>query len=119
MKKLTAIVLILTSGTAGAASFDCKKATTLVEKEICTSKLLSRLDDALKKNYDGSLATNIGVGARQDLRNTQRQWLKERNLCKTASCIEAKYRERIDALCDYPAISGINWGCVVTSDDIN
>ena len=116
--KYLVILLMAITGSAGAASFDCMKATTLVEKEICSSEMLSKLDDALAENYNGALSTNIGDGALKHLKTTHRQWLKERNSCKTAACIEEKYRKRIDALCDYPAISGVNWGCVVTSEDI-
>jgi len=117
--KYLVILLMAITGSAGAASFDCMKATTLVEKEICSSEILSKLDDALEENFRGALATNIGDGALKHLKATQRQWLKERNSCKTAACIEEKYRKRIDALCDYPAISGVNRGCVVTSEDIH
>ena len=119
MKHLIVLALLLGSGVATAASFNCKKAATLVEKEICANPTLGRLDDALKKNYDGALATNIGEEARREIKSSQRLWLKKRDSCKTAACIEAMYRQRIDALCDYPAISGVNWGCVVSSDEIH
>ncbi len=117
--KYFVLMLTIVCGNVSAASFNCNKAATLVENEICSNTTLSKLDDALKQNYDGALATNIGAEAMQHLKKTQRQWLKERDACKTAACIEQKYRQRIDALCDYPAISGVNWGCVITSEDIN
>jgi uncharacterized protein len=117
MKYLSLILLIVASN-ASATSFDCQKAAIWVEKEICSNDMLSRLDDALDKNYQGSLGTNIGEGALKDLKKTQLEWFKARNSCKTATCIEKKYRERIDALCNYPAISGVNWGCSATSDEI-
>jgi uncharacterized protein len=117
--KYGVLLLIAATGSASAASFDCKKATTLVEKEICSNQTLSKLDDALNQNYGGSLSSNIGDSARQHLMKTQSEWLKERNGCKTEACIEKKYRERIDALCEYPVLSGVNWGCVVSSDEIN
>jgi uncharacterized protein len=117
--KYLAILLMAITASASAASFDCKKAATLVEKEICSSEILGKLDDAVAENYKGSLRTNLGDGGLH-LKKTQRQWLKERNSCKTPACIEEKYRERIDALCnDYPAISGVNWGCSVTNEDIH
>ena len=111
-------LLLLAAGSAHAASFDCKKARTSVEKQICASPTLSRLDDALEQNFGGSMATDIGDEERLHLQRTQRAWLKERNRCKTAQCIEQSYRKRIDALCDYPALTGVNWGCAVNSEDI-
>jgi uncharacterized protein len=117
--KYVVFLLIAATGSTGAASFDCKKATTSVEKEICTNQILSKLDDALEQNYGGSLSSNIGDTARQHLKKTQSEWLKERNSCKTVTCIEKKYRERIEALCEYSVLSGVNWGCAVSSDEIN
>lgn len=118
-RKIVPLVLLFCTGTAGAVSFDCRKAGTLVEKAICSTPLLGRLDDALAANYKGALATDIGAEARSHLKRTQLVWLKSRNACKTTACIEARYRERIDALCDYPALRGANWGCVVMSDEIH
>jgi uncharacterized protein len=117
--KYLSLILLVVAGSVSAASFDCQKASTWVEKEICSTDLLSRLDDAMNKNYQGSLGTNIGKEALQDLRVTQRKWIKERNGCTTAACIEEKYRARIDALCEYGAISGVNWGCSVSSEDVH
>jgi uncharacterized protein len=48
---------------AFAASFDCNKASTSVEKQICGDTLLSRLDDALAENYQNMVASDIGCRA--------------------------------------------------------
>jgi uncharacterized protein len=113
--KYTVILSILAIESVNAASFDCQKAATLVEDAVCSNPTLSELDDILAKNYRALLSSNIGKDADQRLKNTQRGWLKDRDRCRSEACIEAKYRERIDALCEYPVVSGVNWGCSDTS----
>ena len=57
---------------AQAASFNCAKASTFVEKEICHNPYLSKLDVALATNYKYMLASTIGEGAAKDLKQTQK-----------------------------------------------
>lgn len=109
--------LALSCSTAHAVSFDCTKASTFVEKAICIDPLLGKLDDALSANYTHMRASNIGDGARKDLKTTQQKWLSERNKCTTSECVTSAYRKRIDEVCEYPVISGIHPGCTY-SDDI-
>lgn len=97
-------------------SYDCRKASSHVEREICNSELLSKLDSALGNNYRGMMASNIGDGAKNDLRSTQRQWIAERDQCKDESCLVALYRDRVDAVCDYPVISGVHPGCTQSNE---
>ena len=101
-----------------AASFDCKKASTSVEKMICSDAALGRLDEALGENYKMMMATNIGEGARADLKSTQRQWVAQRNKCADAACVLAAYKKRVDEVCDYPAISGMHPTCKEADDII-
>lgn len=92
-------------------SFDCSKASSFAEKTICSETLLGRLDGALGQNFGFMAASDLGDGAKQHLRTTQRQWLAERNKCTTAACLEKAYRDRIDVVCDYPVISGLHPVC--------
>ena len=78
-----------------AASFDCGKATSEVEKIICGDDELSRLDESLNKAYLQALEW-------KDIKNrivkSQRQWLKVRNACKDAECLKNAYEVRIKEL---------------------
>ena len=112
-----ALLALAFAGTTHAASFDCSKAATFVEKSICSNKTLGKLDEALSENYRYMLASDIGDGARKHLRESQRNWLKERNRCTTAYCVEALYRERVDAVCDLPVLSGVHPICT-SADEI-
>lgn len=98
-------------------SFNCSKASTFSEKAICSDPLLGKLDGALSENYKSMLASNIGEGARSDLKTTQRKWLTERNKCTSNQCLANVYRKRVDEVCDQTVISGVIGSCT-NSDDI-
>lgn len=115
--KVIAVPLLLFTCSINAASFDCSKASTLVEKDICNNRLLSNLDDALSENYKYMLASNIGDGARKELKSTQREWLKTRNKCENVECLTSQYEKRVDEICDYPVLSGVHPDCK-TSDEV-
>ena len=88
-------VLTVASLPAGAASFDCAKATSVVEKLICGDPQASRLDEELAGVYRKALATAPDPAA---LRREQREWLKVREACATAECLHAAYGDRIAAM---------------------
>lgn len=100
-----------------APSFDCTKASTPIERAICSDPLLGQLDGALSENYKYMLASDIGDGARNDLRATQKKWIAERNKCTSNQCVADAYRKRIDEVCEYPVISGVHPICA-SSDEI-
>lgn len=98
-------------------SFDCGKASTFVEKSICSVNVLGNLDGAMAENYKYMKASDIGDGAKSDLTSTQKQWMLERNKCTSIECVETAYRKRIDEICEYPVISGVHPACTM-SDEI-
>ncbi|WP_179403495.1 lysozyme inhibitor LprI family protein [Burkholderia guangdongensis] len=109
--------LLIVSPLAHATSFDCKKASTYVEKTICSSPLLGKLDDALADNYRDMLATNLGDGPdNKSLKKEQRAWIAQRNKCTTEKCLVDLYRKRVDDVCDAPVVSGVHAACVQSSD---
>jgi len=76
-----------------AASFDCTKASTFIEKAICSESDLSKLDDLLEKAYKKAL---IETANKKKLTSDQRDWLFNiRNKCQDSNCIEKVYTERI------------------------
>ncbi len=83
--------------TAHAASFDCKKASTAVEKLICADAQLSKLDEELAAAYRDAMG-NAGQAEKAALREDQAAWLKSRNACKDRLCIEGAYRTTIATL---------------------
>lgn len=91
MRHLFYILILISAVSAQAASFDCSLAQTVIEKTVCTNPEISKADEALAILY-----SNIKNQSRyaSDLINNQRAWLKERNSCKTDSCILEKYKIR-------------------------
>lgn len=80
-----------------AASFDCAKAGTPVEKMICGNSRLSELDEHLGRYY-GAARDALGR-AQSCLATTQREWLRGvRNACKEAACLERAYLARLAEL---------------------
>ncbi|MES2407131.1 MAG: hypothetical protein V4528_07400 [Pseudomonadota bacterium] len=82
--------------TAEAASLDCGKAATKVEKLICGDDELLRLDNVLEKTYQQALEQGVD---KQKTSEMQRQWLKElRNYCHDETCLKNAYEARINEL---------------------
>lgn len=96
-------------------SFDCKKASTDVERIICNNETLADLDkklDAaffeLKKNPKGRLKVSV-----DELIKNQKEWLKNRGKeedgeCLDRGCLVGKYKERLIELSFPGASSNIN-----------
>ena len=98
-----------------AASFDCSKVSTYVERTICADVLLERLDIALAQNYRGMLASDFG-GSKTVLRQEQLKWMSERNKCTNIKCIADAYRKRLDETCDYGVVTGVHPECTLSED---
>lgn len=81
------IIAMFGSGRVQAASFDCSKASTKVELEICSDAVLGVLDEDIAKLY--SQARDLYPTAKPE----QRQWLKERNKL-SGSALVAFHMER-------------------------
>jgi uncharacterized protein len=111
-----------------AASFDCQKASSTVEKRICANKGLSTLDEHLGRYYNGAL-THMASAA-ECLRMDQRAWLKERNACPDVGCIEDLILRRLSELdglqpganaiegVDLPAVPVLEWIIPPAEDEI-
>jgi uncharacterized protein len=84
------------TGNIRAASFDCSKATSEVEKLICSDAELCKLDEALMTTYERVLSR---TRKKEEMIQSQNQWLEnERNECQDAQCIKKAYEIRIKEL---------------------
>jgi len=72
-------------------SFDCAKASNFVEKLICEDVDLSKLDNEIATEYRIALKGNDP----KKVKNFQRAWIKERNICTDIYCIKKAYEKRI------------------------
>ncbi|HET7561230.1 MAG TPA: lysozyme inhibitor LprI family protein [Rhodanobacteraceae bacterium] len=79
------------------ASFDCAKASSVVEKTICDSRALATYDRSVAAAYRGRLLRTDKP--RAVIQKAQRRWLKTRDACgANAACLEQSMRQRVDDL---------------------
>jgi uncharacterized protein len=97
MKRIVWIILgwIVLMLSAHAASFDCAKAASKVEKLICSDAGLSKLDEELNVAYKTALQD---AKQTDTIKQAQKQWMKERNSCADVGCVKQAYEERLSTL---------------------
>ena len=111
MKKLciTTIGILgtcLLSTYANSASFDCNKAATWVEKTVCDSPELSKLDNVMAKKYKSNFSAAPEYEDSKAFKDrfiaNQRTWLRfQRNTCKSEECLIREYKEYIEEQTNY------------------
>ncbi|MCC8442200.1 lysozyme inhibitor LprI family protein [Xanthomonas cannabis] len=93
--------LVLGTNGAWAASFDCKQASTLVEKRLCAVPALGLLDEQLDESYQALVQTAPRTAV-ASLREQQRAWLRQRNSCaqdaRPDDCLQRSLTARADVL---------------------
>ena len=117
MKIPLALVALIASISANAASFDCGKAVSASELFICSEPKISALDEVLAKNYRDSLG-GLTSYAIEKVRASQRAWLAywpwvcsqtpngvtlDRDSVK---CVIQQYEERISELAITKLLNG-------------
>lgn len=83
------------SAAGNSPSFDCGKATTTVEKLICTNPELSKLDVSLAETYKEAVSKD------RSIRDDQRSWNVEKNKCSDVDCLKTTYEDRISELTNF------------------
>lgn len=104
MKHVILLVWLLLITSAHAASFDCTKAATTIEKQICANSELSVLDEELSAHYAN--LRNAGGSQANMINKSQRKWLQDRNHCSEVDCLKRTYIARISALKKLSELSG-------------
>ena len=84
------------------AGFDCRKASTAIEKSICTDKRIAMADLQINQQYKKARKKLSSID-RKSLRSSQRSWIKQRNKCFVAgkvdmSCLALSYANRLATL---------------------
>jgi hypothetical protein len=83
---------VAASESGSRPSFDCTKASTQVEKLICSSSALSQADSDMAGEYRRMYST---PGADSNLiKQGQREFIAKRNLCTTEECVAEAYKAR-------------------------
>lgn len=87
--------IIVMTPSAPAASFDCAKASSKIERMICSSESISALDTRLQNEYTKALAQACEAA---ELKKFQRLWLKSRDTSVDEKGLSWMYEERIKSL---------------------
>jgi uncharacterized protein len=91
------ILIGLGVSVVSAQSFDCSKARIAAEHAICDYPQLGRLDEEM-----ASLYFSLPYVVRNEIKGSQRRWLRRRNACGyDRRCIARSYRRRIDVLSQF------------------
>lgn len=90
---LAIMIFVAIASPSHAASFDCAKASTFVEKAICVNPKLSALDSSVVEMYKTSLAT---APDKEAVKKQQAVWRRNvRDVCQTDECIAQAYQSRM------------------------
>lgn len=89
---LAAAVLSAATVGAHAASFDCSRASSTVEHQVCEDPTLSAADESMSESFRALREKDPVLVADQS------EWLAERDRCSTVECLSAAYLARIDQL---------------------
>lgn len=95
MKLLIAVLAILLTNTAHAASFPCAKATSHIEKAICTHPTLGKLDEEIAAAFSADKFSLDDIW-RPALQRSQREWLALRP--PTPAALADNMRKRLKVL---------------------
>jgi len=100
MKRLSLlVVLMMVPCLVQAASFDCSKARTPVDKLICGDEQISKLDSELSNVYDYVLSYTRHSVKRSTLIADQKNWIMTaRDKCNDVNCLRDAYRTRTKVL---------------------
>jgi len=94
--KFQILGILLFTGSAYAASFDCAKAKTKNEQWICANETISKLDESINVQYQKLLKLYV---QNRPIRQWQMEWLKSDELkCKDSDCLEKAYKKRFSEL---------------------
>jgi uncharacterized protein len=101
---LLALAIMVTSGVVIGASFNCSKAGNSVEKTICASQVLSKLDEQLAEAYSSAIHVSDNPDS---LKRQQQEWLRNvRDQCQDESCLKGVYENWLAQLGE---AKQINW----------
>ena len=97
---LRCLVLLAVAPAIHAASFDCSKAHTKIEKTICSDPKLSAADEQMAASYKTTIAnTGRALIPVKDLQTDQVAWLTLiQSRCDSAGCLANAYRDRVRTL---------------------
>ncbi len=84
--------IFVVSSSAFPASFDCAKAASVTEKLICDDLRASELDSLMDRAYKRAISKALNPN---EVKQSQRNFLKQRNQCTDVGCIKSLYEQQL------------------------
>jgi uncharacterized protein len=78
-------------------SFNCRRASSRSERMVCGSDRLASLDREMSSQFYSALSRASG-SARAELRRSRDAFLRTRERCADAACVEQSYLARMDEI---------------------
>ena len=109
-RSLAAFAAVVVAFDAGAASFDCAKATRPQEKLVCSDPVLSKLDERMAASLPGRTGPSFGTRQERAARRTEglapllaaglqlREGVASFSTRMHSACARVRYELRIEAL---------------------
>jgi uncharacterized protein YecT (DUF1311 family) len=92
---VASLLMIFNHAQVNAASFDCSKSGSYIEKCVCSNSRLSKLDDQMAELYHRALEN---IANPDELRKVQRNWISFRNRYAKYQSSEFSSEERLERL---------------------
>lgn len=94
---------------SNAASFDCAKSQTYIEKNICSDSTLNEYDEIVGKRFN-IIKNQLDAQSRATFIQMQKEWIISRNQCASVDCITNSYKSILEKYC--PIENSLNISCV-------
>lgn len=95
--RFTAPRAVAALGRDFSPSFNCRRATSWVNRVVCNDKELAALDVRMSDAY-GDAVTAAGPAGERRIDTDQARFLAQRARCRNAACVDRAYRIRIEEL---------------------
>lgn len=94
---------------SNAASFDCTKSQTYIEKSICNDSTLNEYDEIVGKRFN-IIKNQLDAQSRATFIQMQKEWMISRNQCTSVDCIANSYKSILEKYC--PIENSLSISCV-------
>jgi len=94
---------------SNAASFDCTKSQTYIEKTICNDSSLNEYDEIVGKRFN-IIKNQLDAQSKATFIQMQKEWIISRNQCTSVDCIANSYKNIFEKYC--PIENSLNISCI-------
>lgn len=99
LRMLMMVLCACAASGSAAAAVDCSRASTNVDKLVCSSSRLSVAEEEMAKAYRAAMRRGVNL---QELQRTHVEWYEQvRNACNDVTCLMKAFNDRSAELDNY------------------